>query len=580
MPTWAAAQPDPQPCNASVLCHPSYAAQAASVVRILAGQFGATGFLIRNPIPGGNPFVLTSFHTFDFNRNNVLEPNELETINDQVQFRFDDNSPCGATNIPGRDERGATWLGGSILRVASDNQNGNDYVLLELRSPAPFTANYANLKFVQTTQGGSFVIHHPRSTTKRIGFGSNNGISSSGYFNVTMSDGRPALASSGGPLFDNDDRKVYAYVDGGPCGEGCDPPDLETCNPYDFISLYDAWFGSFSSGGVSSLGWWLSGGGGGSGNPNDPPPPPPAEYAGGVPSSITGPSVVCSIAKFELPAYPNGLPPGLTLAWEVSSNLQIVSTTPNGIFVQPNFNATQTGGPGFVTAAVTNAAVILGPNVHRSRLDVQVGTPANTPITITNQANGTSFTTGQGGSLVLCAGQQNILLATYGGPGGLAIGVGQWQFPAGWGVPPALGNSASVAPFGTQGGNIVFFPANACGQSVIPAVVPATLATSGGPCGRGTGFRMAVWPNPADDGVVVELPTGKQGEAPVERPEGLRLYSAMGVEVRAEGWPAGGYSARLDVRGLPPGVYVLHVQFAGRVEVHRLVVGKPSGLSN
>jgi hypothetical protein len=468
---------------------------------------------------------------------------------------------------------------GATVRAYSDDL---DFILLELLAPAPFTANYANLKFSTTSQGGSFIIHHPQGTTKRIGFGNNNDISPSGFFRVNMDDGRPAGGSSGGPLFDNDDRRVYAFNVRGRCREGCAPPDLEFCNPYDFISLWDAWYGSVSSGtGVSSLGWWLSGGGGGSGNPNDPPPPPPAEYAGGVPSSITGPSVVCSIAKFELPAYPNGLPPGLTLAWEVSSNLQIVSTTPNGIFVQPNFNATQTGGLGHVTAAVTNFNI--SPFIFwttRSRRDVQVGTPANTPITITNQANGTSFTTGQGGNLVLCAGQQNILLATYGGPGGLSVGVGQWQFPASWGVSPALGNSASVAPFGTQPGNITFFPANACGQSVIPAVVPATVATFGSPCGRGTGFRMAVWPNPADDGVVVELPTGKQGEAPVERPEGLRLYSAMGVEVRAEGWPAGGYSARLDVRGLPPGVYVLHVQFAGRVEVHRLVVGKPSGLSN
>jgi hypothetical protein len=458
-------------------------------------------------------------------------------------------------------------------------------VLLELLTPAPFTANYANLKFSTTSQGGSFIIHHPQGTTKRIGFGNNNDINPSGYFHVNMQDGRPAGGSSGAPLFDNDDRKVYAFNVRGRCGEGCGPAALEICNPYDFISLYDAWYGSFSSGtGVSSLGWWLSGGGGGGGNPNDPPPPPPSDYAGGVPSVITGPTVVCSLAKFGLAAYPNGLPAGLTLNWELSPNLREVSRTANGIFVEPNFNATQTGGPGHVTAAVTNPAIVpFALGTTHSRVDVQVGTPSSTgvPITITNQTNGTSFTTGQGGNLVLCAGQQNILFATYNGPGGLMGGLSQWQFPANWQASNATGNSITVSPWGNQPGDILLYPANVCGQSIIPVSIPATVSTSGGQCGRGWGFRMAVWPNPADDGVVVELPNGKLGEAPFERPEGLRLYSPLGVQVRAEGWPAGGASARLDVRGLPPGVYVLHVLFAGRVEVHRLLVGKPAGgLSN
>ncbi len=115
------------------------------------------GFLIRNPTPGGNPFVLTAFHTFDFNRNNVLEPDD-EVINNFVEFRFDDNSPCGATIILGPQARGPTMMSGAILRAASPR---HDFVLLELRSPAPFTANYARLKFTRDQQGSLFIIHHP-----------------------------------------------------------------------------------------------------------------------------------------------------------------------------------------------------------------------------------------------------------------------------------------------------------------------------------------------------------------------------------------------------------------------------------
>ncbi len=578
---------DPQPCNASVLCHPTYAAQAASVVRILTtNNNNGTGFLIRNPVPGGNPFVLTALHVVDPDDNGVLDPAELALIADPFTagrffIFFDYTSPCGAATIPGL--LSAPNLVGALVRAYSAD---NDYVLLELRAPAPITANYANLKFPNSPQDGSFVIHHPRGTTKRIGFGNNGSFSSGGYFNVSMQDGRPAGGSSGGPLFDNDDRRAYAFMAQGStdCRDGCGSVS-EICNPYKFISLYDAWYGSVSSGGVSSLGFWLSGGGGGGGNPNDPPPPPPNEYAGGIPSLLTGPTVVCSIAKFELPNYPAGLPAGLTLHCELSSNLREVSRTANGIMVEPNFNAAQTGGPGFVTAAVTNAAVSpLALAISRSRLDVQVGTPANTPITITNQTNGTSFTTGQGGNLLICAGQQNILLASYGGPGGLTGGIGLWQFPADWGVSQGFGNSASVSPFAASSGSIVFFPGNSCGQSIIPAVIPATVSSFGG-CGRSLSavLELRVWPNPADNDLNIGLGPVEGGAARSagDLPQFLRLFSALGQLVRESAWPSGQLRATLSVRGLPPGVYLLHATFAGHVEVRQVVVGQPAGgLSN
>jgi hypothetical protein len=288
-----------------------------------------------------------------------------------------------------------------------------------------------------------------------------------------------------------------------------------------------------------------------------------------------------------LPEYPNGLPAGLPLTWELSGNLREVGRTANGILVEPNFNSSQAGGPGFVTAAVLNPAVSpLAFQTSRSRRDLQVGTPANTGITLTNQTNGTSFTVGQGGNLVLCANRQNILLASYNQPGGVTGG--SWQFPADWQVSPVSGsNSASVWPLGGSTGNIVYFPGNVCGQATIPAVVPATVLFSGGPCGFG-GWgvgRLSVWPNPATETVTVELPAAGRGPATATAgqggPTGLQLYSAMGQLVRSQPWPAGLASTSVDLRGLLPGVYVLHVTFPDRVEVRRIVVDQPTNsLSN
>jgi len=54
-----------------------------------------------------------------------------------------------------------------------------------------------------------------------------------------------------------------------------------------------------------------------------------------------------------------------------------------------------------------------------------------------------------------------------------------------------------------------------------------------------------------------------------------------GQLVREPAWPSGQLRATLSVRGLPPGVYLLHATFAGHVEVRQVVVGQPAGgLSN
>jgi hypothetical protein len=63
-----------QLCNPSILCHPSYAHQGRSVVRLKAGLNSGTGFLVRNPLPGGNPFVFTVFHVLDEDESGSLEP--------------------------------------------------------------------------------------------------------------------------------------------------------------------------------------------------------------------------------------------------------------------------------------------------------------------------------------------------------------------------------------------------------------------------------------------------------------------------------------------------------------------------
>jgi Trypsin-like peptidase domain len=246
-----------QTCNASILCQPSYQVQGQAVVRVNSAGSAGTGTLIRNPLPGGNPFVLTAFHVVDANASGVIEQNEIDAIanNNNTLFVFEDHSPCGASNVGFPGARPGAYLYGAIVRAASRTY---DFVLLELRAPAPFTANYATLRFSRSNQGSSFAIHHPRGTTKRIAFGNNtNNPLYGGDFLVTFNDGRVAPGSSGCPLF-NSSREVYGALKRGPanCEAPCQP-GAWFCGNAEFVPVIDAWYGSNpanDAGAISSLG--------------------------------------------------------------------------------------------------------------------------------------------------------------------------------------------------------------------------------------------------------------------------------------------------------------------------------------
>ena len=81
--------------------------------------------------------------------------------------------------------------------------------------------------------------------------------------------------------------------------------------------------------------------------------------------------------------------------------------------------------------------------------------------------------------------------------------------------------------------------------------------------------QLLVYPNPATGSFRVVLPAGSAAPAPA------RLTNALGQVVRhvALVAPAGQpRQAEVDVRGLPPGVYQLHVPVAGAALVRRVVV--------
>jgi hypothetical protein len=88
----------------------------------------------------------------------------------------------------------------------------------------------------------------------------------------------------------------------------------------------------------------------------------------------------------------------------------------------------------------------------------------------------------------------------------------------------------------------------------------------------GSRFRVEVWPNPAEDEVVVSVVSRQSS---VVSQVTLKIYDLYGREVRTladEAKIPGEYTVRMDVSELPPGVYLVRLQAGGQSAVRKLVV--------
>lgn len=83
----------------------------------------------------------------------------------------------------------------------------------------------------------------------------------------------------------------------------------------------------------------------------------------------------------------------------------------------------------------------------------------------------------------------------------------------------------------------------------------------------GSGWQLQVQPNPASGHCTVSLLPASKGSLPALSPLRLRLHSSAGqlvLEQALPNWPSTGQPYRLELRGLPPGLYFLSVQEAGK----------------
>lgn len=232
------------PCHNDLSCAPDYQYEADGVAMIVMSDgvgnfFLCSGSMLNDARQSFRSYFLTAFHCIDFNSDLTINTNEAAST-PSWSFYFKYQSP---TCSPTQDDNIFVTINGATFRSASPN---TDMCLLELNRQMPqnqtITFNGWDRRTTNYTPG-SFGIHHPRGSVKKISFATNtvysawNGTFPDSYYSMNLTSGSMEGGSSGSPLF-NADRRIIGQLIGG----------SGTCPSSSVRSLYGrfdlSWFGN------------------------------------------------------------------------------------------------------------------------------------------------------------------------------------------------------------------------------------------------------------------------------------------------------------------------------------------------
>ena len=252
--------------------------------------------------------------------------------------------------------------------------------------------------------------------------------------------------------------------------------------------------------------------------------------------AVSGPSAICSATNFTL----LGVPPGATITWSTSSNIQIVSGQgTSSTNLQPS-----SGGSG--TGTITATASICGTTYNTSIFYVNVGAPVISSFKV----NGQPFTNGN-----ICKNsQQSIEALPFN-----SFNSYTWSISSGVASHASLSSSGNTALFQA-------YYAECFGVSVTAQNACGSVQTGLSFCAQNCFAKYTVQPNPVKDQFAVEF---DQTDNAAALPDELDLLSESSlrplrtVDVQAEyknNRLINGNSIVLNVKDLPRGTYYLHIK--------------------
>ncbi|WP_019989739.1 putative Ig domain-containing protein [Rudanella lutea] len=213
-------------CHNNMACAPDYQYEGDAVAQIFmvynGGGYLCSGAMLNDTQQSFRSYFLTAFHCIDFTGDLQLQPAETaSTANWSFFFKYQ-----SATCTPNMDDNIYVTINGATFRAGSPN---TDMTLLELNRQLPLNQEIPFLGWDRRTSNyiGTFGIHHPNGSVKKISFASGasiyngwNGTFPESHHEMIFTSGTMEGGSSGSPLF-NSDRRVIGQLHGG--ASGCAP---------------------------------------------------------------------------------------------------------------------------------------------------------------------------------------------------------------------------------------------------------------------------------------------------------------------------------------------------------------------
>ena len=483
-----------------------------------------SGTLLNNASGDFTPNFLTAFHCLDLNANLTLESSEIAASNNWA-FRF----LYVAAGCAYAEPEGLNYItfNGSSFRAAHSQ---SDFALL-LMNTRPNGINYAGWSRSGTAPTSGVVIHHPMGDVKKISipnqitnlatdtsFPTGEFLLANKYWKTTYSKGLTEKGSSGGPLF-NQNHQVVGQLYGGVSSTSPSPNCLPSGT--DYYGRFDV---SWVGGGTAStrLRDWLD-------------PSNTVTSVNTICGGISGPAVICTSGQFT-PNYSG-------IIW--SSNSAGLSINSNGLATrQNNFIGSVT-----ITATLTEGCV--------ASKTVWVGSPMadNSTLIYPNGYRGVDPVT-------LASNSVYQFICDY-VPGATSY---TWVVPSGFSLQGAKTSSTpGIRTSSIDDSYTINCSANnACGSGWTHS-----LGINIGSGGGGQQQRIAVYPNPAQQDLIIEyvpkqpdlseaLPSGSSTLQKIQENFFAKLFNGFNQEIKS-GTSSNGRLI-LNTQDLKDGLYYLHVK--------------------
>ena len=550
-------------CNNDVVCFAEWSAESDAVALVLLsdGTELCSGSLLMTANYSFRPYFLSAFHCIDASQNGVLSDTEISDAQRWLlKFQYKKNDCNGNAATTGITYNSATF------RAA---WNDSDFALLEMNSSPVGDSRFSWLGWDRTgnnpTSGTG--IHHPAGDVMKISF-DNNAITSNtnilnwpggvtspvnSHWTVNWDSGVTEGGSSGSPLF-NQDKRVVGQLHGG----------NSSCTSSDLRDWYGRFNISWTGGGTNTtrLSNWLDPTNTGVMIMNS------ARYP-----SISGPSSVCISGTYCI----DYLPPGATVQWSI----------PYSGAPYPQL---------FQNVPEANQATITNPNFYPINMtltaNVYMGT--NLITTLTKQVAAQSNSSTQYGSYY----QQgcivnDVALRTLSG----SINGNYFYLNQGCLAEITLYDMADKSVSFYSGYPPSYWSYNATNSKLLvrPAVgssgVPTTFKITGGCTDKSVQFftyslnegrlsaAFELSPNPASSTVNIEIAeeTPLDNSAAIISPDmkatsinyTIQLWNSFGLVKQVE---ANQKNYQLELYGVPPGFYYVHVIKDGQTYRSQLVV--------